>query len=1288
LTVTKATLTVTANDASREYGDANPTFAADFTGFKNSETFATSGVSGSPSLTTTATASSPVGGSPYVIVAALGTLDAGNYGFSFANGSLTVTKATLTVTANDASREYGEANPAFSAAFTGFKNSETLATSGVSGSPSLTTVATAPSPVGGSPYAIVAALGTLNAGNYGFSFANGSLTITKATLTVTANNASREYGNANPTFTAAFAGFKNSETLATSDVTGTPSLTTSAGPSSPVGGSPYAIVAALGTLNAGNYGFGFANGSLTVTKATLTVTANDASREYGEANPTFSAAFAGFKNSEMLATSGVSGSPSLTTAATASSPVGGSPYAIVAALGTLDAGNYVFSFANGNLTVTKATLTVTANDASREYGEANPAFSPAFAGFKNSETLATSGVSGSPSLTTAATASSPVGGSPYAIVAALGTLTAGNYGFSFANGSLTITKATLTVTANNASRGYGDANPTFTAAFAGFKNSETLATSDVTGSPSLTTSAGPSSPVGGSPYAIVAALGTLNAGNYGFSFANGSLAVTRATLTVTANDASRLYGNANPPFTASFAGFKNSETLASSGTSGSPSLTTVAVPSSPVGGSPYAIVAALGTLNAGNYGFSFVNGSLTVSQAPLAVKTNDCSKVYGAPLPTFTVAYTGFVLGQGPGALGGSLTFSGATAASPAGPHPITPAGLVSGNYLISFLSGTLTVTQAPLTVTAEDKSKVFGAGLPPFTVTYLGFVLAEDPSVLGGTLAFSTPATSSSPIGSYPITPSGLTSGNYGITFGGGILTITPAGTTSLVTVTTSTQQYSDRVTFEATLSPGIVAGVMPASNVTFAVGTQIVGTAPMVVSGGVLKATLPNVPLLEPSPFGTVPLGQMAPGAHGVSATFTGIDPNFTVSNATTTLTIGQEDARSTYSGALFVSTSGATTSTATVMLSATIQDMTAANAIADPAAGDIRNARVTFIDRDTNTPINSTPLAVGLVNPGDTKTGVVTYNWNVNIGTAVSQSFTVGVIVTNYYYRNDSSENTVITVSKPGKDFISGGGYLLMTSSAGLYPGEPGTKNNFGFNVKFNKSGTNLQGNINSIVRNGGQVYQIKGNSMTSLSVNNTTGKATFNGKANIQNITNPLKPVAIDGNASLQVTMTDNGEPGSGDLIAITVWNKDGGLWFSSAWDGTKTAEQALAGGNLQVKSGSTTIAKAAPDSPDVTSLPQRYALSQNVPNPFNPSTTIRFDLPEESQVRLAVYDAHGRQVVELVSGTRPAGRYQEVWQGRDASGRTVSSGVYFAHIEAASVTGTGKLSSTRKMLLLQ
>ena len=148
-------------------------FTASYSGFKNRETLATSGVTGAPSLTTTAVANSAVG--DYTITVAQGTLASANYSFSFANGTLHVTPATLTVTANDASRIYGDANPSFSASYSGFKNGETLATSGVTGSPSLTTAATQATVPGS--YDIIAAKGTLAATNYAFAFAKGTLTI-------------------------------------------------------------------------------------------------------------------------------------------------------------------------------------------------------------------------------------------------------------------------------------------------------------------------------------------------------------------------------------------------------------------------------------------------------------------------------------------------------------------------------------------------------------------------------------------------------------------------------------------------------------------------------------------------------------------------------------------------------------------------------------------------------------------------------------------------------------------------------------------------------------------------------------------------------------------------------------------------------------------------------------------------------------------------------------------------------------------------------------------------------
>ena len=86
------------------------------------------------------------------------------------------------------------------------------------------------------------------------------------------------------------------------------------------------------------------NGTLTVNRATLTVTANNQVRSYGAANPVFTANFSGFVNGE---NSGVlSGSPSVTCPATISSPIGN--YTITAAQGTLSAANYAFSFVNGN----------------------------------------------------------------------------------------------------------------------------------------------------------------------------------------------------------------------------------------------------------------------------------------------------------------------------------------------------------------------------------------------------------------------------------------------------------------------------------------------------------------------------------------------------------------------------------------------------------------------------------------------------------------------------------------------------------------------------------------------------------------------------------------------------------------------------------------------------------------------------------------------------------------------------------------------------------------------------
>ncbi len=93
-------------------------------------------------------------------------------------------------------------------------------------------------------------------------------------------------------------------------------------------------------------------------------------------------------------------------------------------------------------------------------------------------------------------------------------------------------------------------------------------------------------------------------------------------------------------------------------------------------------------------------------------------------------------------------------------------------------------------------------------------------------------------------------------------------------------------------------------------------------------------------------------------------------------------------------------------------------------------------------------------------------------------------------------------------------------------------------------------------------------------------------------------------------------------------------------------------------------------------------PMEFELYANYPNPFNPETTINFDLPQKGQVELVVYNSIGQKIATLVKGSKPAGRYSYRWDGRNSSGNGVASGVYFYRLSS------GKHTAVRKMLLLR
>lgn len=308
-------VTITADNLTMVYGDNVPTL-----------TYKTSGgeLKGTPSLTTTATKTSPVG--TYPIVVTKGSVT--NENVTYVNGTLTITKAPLNIAAGTYTKKQGEAMPEFALSYTGFKNNETKAV--LTKQPAVNCNATVASAPGEYPVVVSGA----EAQNYEISYTNGKLIVVDAdAIVVKANNYSRKYGEANPTF---------EYTVEGTALNGTPEITCAATATSPVG--DYPIVVKKGSVQ--NYNVTYVNGTLTITKAPLKASVGNYSREQGQDNPKFTINYSGWKNNEKESV--LVKKPVATTDATKNSPVG--QYTITVSGG--EARNYEFEYVNGILTVT------------------------------------------------------------------------------------------------------------------------------------------------------------------------------------------------------------------------------------------------------------------------------------------------------------------------------------------------------------------------------------------------------------------------------------------------------------------------------------------------------------------------------------------------------------------------------------------------------------------------------------------------------------------------------------------------------------------------------------------------------------------------------------------------------------------------------------------------------------------------------------------------------------------------------------------------------------------------
>ncbi|HEJ4106926.1 TPA: filamentous hemagglutinin N-terminal domain-containing protein [Pseudomonas aeruginosa] len=735
------TATLTANDATRVYGDVNPTLTATMSGINAIDAYVNSQFNDlyQATASTTATQASNVG--QYAITGNANGSEyfSQRYQLVRQDGRLTVTPAQLIVSADAKTKVYGDADPTLTYQVSGLKNSDTAA-----GVLSGNLGRVAGENVGN--YGILQGGLGLNTANYTLSYVGNDLRITPAQLNVIADAKTKVYGDLDPALTYQVSGLKRGDTAGA--VLNGGSLSRVAGENVGV----YGINQGGLGLVSSNYTLNYQGNNLTITKALLNVIADAKTKVYGDADPSLTYQVSGLKNGDTAGAVLNGGSLSRV----AGENVG--VYGInQGGLGLVSA-NYDLSYQGNNLTITKALLNVIADAKTKVYGDADPALTYQVSGLKNGDTAGA--VLNGGGLSRVAGENVGVYGINQGDLA----LNSGNYDLSYQGNNLTITKALLNVIADAKTKVYGDADPSLTYQVSGLKNGDTAGA--VLNGGSLSRVAGENVGV----YGInQGGLGLVSA-NYDLSYQGNNLTITKALLNVIADAKTKVYGDADPSLTYQVSGLKNGDSAGSILTGG---LNRAAGENVGV----YGINQGDLALNSGNYDLSYQGNNLTITKALLNVIADAKTKVYGDADPSLTFQVSGLKNGDTAGAVlnGGSLS---RVAGENVGVYGINQGDLAlnSGNYDLSYQGNNLTITKALLNVIADAKTKVYGDADPSLTYQVSGLKNGDTAGAVlnGGGLV----RVSGENVGNYAIQQGGLglVSGNYDLAYQGNNLTITKA--------------------------------------------------------------------------------------------------------------------------------------------------------------------------------------------------------------------------------------------------------------------------------------------------------------------------------------------------------------------------------------------------------------------------------------------------------------------------------------------------------------------------------
>ena len=766
VTVVKIPLTAHVANTTKVYGDANPEFNITYSGFRDGDSEV--GFSVPASISTIVDNSSKVGKYDIVVSGAV----SDKYEISYIPGTLTVTKAPLSISAGNYTKKQGDAMPVFKASYAGFKNGEDESV--LTKQPVFSCEANEAS----APAEYAVTISGAEAENYDISYEQGRLTVVEAdAVVVRAKSYSRQYGDENPVFEFETEG---------AALDGTPEIVCSAVANSPVGS--YTIEVKQGSIK--NYNVHFESGSLVITKAPLSISAGNYTKKQGDAMPVFKASYAGFKNGEDESV--LTKQPVFSCEANETSV----PAEYAVTISGADAENYEISYEQGVLTVTgmpkpiistdEATLRITTetdnaviyytldgtepNENARKYTEPINLYASC-----EIKAIAVKGDAKSE------VSSAEYHDAEYPNIVKVGDIITANIINNGEENLPMIFKVTSVYPFNVEMENKEDY-------VEGWNNER-----DVSGTleiPVVVKSNGISCCVkklGDNSLARCVNVSSLKLNEGLESIGHQAIRWCRNIKElIVPNSVKEVWGafltedhglvsvvlgaGLETIHTDAFWGVSmNLKSFISLSTNPAkcvePDRTFTSLPEDVTLYVPLGSKSAYETAPGWDY---FAGHIVEMDMSPATVKVKDCAREYGDDNPTLEFETEGATL------IGEPEIICSADKKSKVGTYEIEINKGTIKNYLVTFVPGTLTVTKAPLVVTAENYTITQGDKLPEFTASYSGFKNGENVSVLTKQPVFSCDANEASAPGEYPINVYGVEADNYNaISYVAGTLTV-----------------------------------------------------------------------------------------------------------------------------------------------------------------------------------------------------------------------------------------------------------------------------------------------------------------------------------------------------------------------------------------------------------------------------------------------------------------------------------------------------------------------------------